>query len=355
MFKSINNQNDSNKKPQENPPKKIIVLTGDRPTGPLHLGHYVGSLINRLILQENPKYSPYIMVADVQALTDNYNNPEKVRQNVFEVALDYLSVGINPDKTNIFIQSCIPEIAELTIFYLNLVTVNRLKRNPTVKAEIKQKKFGDKIPAGFFIYPVSQAADITIVKGQLIPVGEDQIPMIEQANEIVRSFNRIYKTDVLVESKPLVSHVTRLVGIDGQSKMSKSLGNAIYLSDSIDIIAKKVKSMYTDPNHIKITDPGTVEGNTVFSYLDAFDNNKQEVEKLKEQYRLGGLGDIILKNRLIEIIENLLKPIQEKRKELIENPEYINQVLKDGTEKVRTIAEQTLTEVKEAMHINYFK
>lgn len=330
-----------------------VVLTGDRPTGPLHLGHYVGSLANRLILQE--QYKQYVMVADVQALTDNYDNPEKVHANVLQVAMDYLAVGIDPKKTTIFIQSMIPQIAELTIFYLNLVTVARLRRNPTVKAEIAQKGFGEQLPAGFFMYPVSQAADITIVKGQIIPVGEDQLPMIEQTNEIVRSFNRIYKTDILKEAEAMIPQVARLTGIDGQAKMSKSLGNAIYLSDTSDAIAQKVKSMYTDPNHLKVSDPGRVEGNTVFTYLDVFDPRKDEVAELKAHYQKGGLGDMVLKKRLTEVLETLLAPIRAKRMELEKNLDYVRGVIQKGTEQTQEVAAQTMKEVKEVMKLDYFK
>lgn len=329
-----------------------VVLTGDRPTGPLHLGHYVGSLANRIILQE--KYKQYVMIADVQALTDNYDNPEKVRANVMQVALDYLAVGIDSAKTTIFIQSMIPEIAELTMFYLNLVTVARLRRNPTVKTEISQKGFGEQVPAGFFMYPVSQAADITIVKGEIVPVGEDQLPMIEQTNEIVRSFNRLYKTNILKEAEAMIPKVSRLSGIDGQAKMSKSLNNAIYLSDSQDIVIQKVKNMYTDPNHLKISDPGKVEGNTVFTYLDAFDANKNEVEALKEHYRKGGLGDMMLKKRVAEVLDSLLTPIRTRRSELEKNLDYVAEVVKKGTEQTRIVAAQTMDEVKKAMKLDYF-
>lgn len=330
---------------------KTVVLTGDRPTGPLHLGHYVGSLANRLILQDTHKQ--FIMIADVQALTDNYEAPQKVRENVLEVALDYLAVGIGPHKSTIFIQSMIPQIAELTMFYLNLVTVNRLKRNPTVKAEIQHKGFGESIPAGFFVYPVNQAADITIFKAQVVPVGEDQLPMIEQTNEIVRAFNRIYKTDVFVEAHALVPKMARLPGTDGQSKMGKSLGNAIFLSDSPDVVAQKVKSMYTDPKHIHVADPGNVEGNTVFTYLDVFDPNPQEVAQLKEQYTRGGLGDMVLKKRLTEILNNFLTPIRTRRAELAQDPQAVMRMLHEGTAAARTVAAQTMTQVRQVMHLDY--
>lgn len=331
---------------------KEIILTGDRPTGPLHLGHFVGSLQNRVLLQDT--YKQFVMIADVQALTDNYDNPQKVHDNVLQVAMDYLSVGIDPAKSTIFIQSQIPQIADLTIFYLNLVTVNRLKRNPTVKAEILQKGFGESIPAGFFVYPVSQAADITVVKGTLVPVGEDQLPMIEQCNEIVRSFNRIYQCDVLKEAKPLVSKVARLSGIDGKAKMSKSLGNAIFLSDSEQELQKKVMSMYTDPTHIRVEDPGKLEGNTVFEYLDAFAPDKSAVEQMKEQYQKGGLGDVKVKRYLFDALNEFLKPIRAKRAELEKDPMYVMEILKKGTQETLHVAEQTLQEVKQAMKLNYF-
>jgi len=291
--------------------EKKIILTGDRPTGPLHLGHYVGTLANRVKLQET--CMQYVMLADVQAMTDYYEHPEQVRKNVLEVALDYVAVGIDPQKTTIFIQSMIPEIAELTIFYLNFVTINRLRRNPTVKTEMQQKGMGENVSAGFLMYPVSQAADITIVKANLVPVGGDQLPMIEQTNEIVRAFNRTYHSDVLVEAEALVAQTERLSGIDGKAKMSKSLGNAIYLSDSADEVAKKVMQMYTDPDHIRVSDPGKVEGNTVFTYLDIFDPDTQEVAQLKQQYQKGGLGDVVLKKRLIEVLNAFLDPIRERR------------------------------------------
>ena len=330
---------------------KEIVLTGDRPTGPLHLGHYVGSLLNRIDLQE--KYKQYVMIADVQALTDNADNPKKVHDNVIEVMLDYLSVGIDPSKTTIFIQSMIPEIAELTVLYLNLVTVSRLKRNPTVKTEMQQKGYGDSVPAGFLMYPVSQAADITVVKGTLVPVGEDQLPMIEQTNEIVRSFNRMYKGDVFSEVKAIVSKVGRLQGLDGNAKMSKSLNNAIYLSDEIDVLKKKVMSMYTDPGHLRVEDPGRVEGNMVFSYLDIFDTDKAQVQSLKDQYQKGGLGDVKLKKYLLEVLDDMLAPIRNKRKELASDKSEILKLLLQGTQTARQEASQTMQQVRDAMHLNY--
>jgi tryptophanyl-tRNA synthetase len=328
-----------------------VILTGDRPTGPLHLGHYVGSLMNRIEYQH--MYKQYIMIADIQALTDNYEHPEKVRNNVMEVALDYLAVGIDPEKSTIFIQSLIPQIAELTILYLNLVTVNRLKRNPTVKAEIQQKGFEEHIPAGFLMYPVHQTADITCVKGNLVPVGEDQLPMLEQANEIVRAFNRIYKTNILKEIEYLPAKMPRLPGIDGKTKMSKSLGNAIFLSDSSDEVAKKVMSMYTDPDHMRVEDPGKIEGNTVFAYLDVFDPNKKEVEELKEHYIRGGLGDVKVKKRLIDVLNALLDPIRNRRAEWAKDPSRVMEILLNDTSKTREVAQITMQEVRAAMHLDY--
>ncbi len=328
-----------------------IILTGDRPTGPLHLGHYVGSLANRVALQE--EHTQFVMIADVQALTDHADTPELIHKNVLEVALDYLAVGIDPKKTTIFIQSMVPEIADLTIYYLNLVTVARLQRNPTVKTEIAQKDFGASIPAGFFVYPVSQAADITCVKATLVPVGEDQLPMIEQTNEIVRSFNRIYNCNVLVECKAMVPKAARLPGIDGKAKMSKSLGNAIYLSDPLDVVAKKVRSMYTDPNHLRVSDPGKIEGNTVFEYLDVFDKDTKKVQELKDHYQRGGLGDVTVKNYLLEVLENFLGPVRVKRAEYAQDKEGVMKMLKAGCAKTEEVAAQTLKEVKEVMYLVY--
>ncbi len=334
------------------PKHEQIVLTGDRPTGPLHLGHYVGSLVQRIELQE--KYKQFVMIADVQALTDNYEHPEKVRQNVLEVALDYLAVGIDPNKTTIFIQSMIPQIAELTIFYLNLVTIARLKRNPTVKAEMKQKGYAENVPAGFLMYPVSQAADITIVKGNLVPVGADQLPMIEQTNEVVRTFNRMYKADVFPEAKALVPKTAgRLPGIDGKAKMSKSLSNAIFLSDSADVVAKKVMKMYTDPDHVHVDDPGKIEGNVVFTYLDQFDFEKDEVEKLKVQYKRGGLGDVKLKKRLIDVLNTFLDPIRTRRDELAQDRDVVMDLVLDGTKKTYEVAAATMRDVRQAMKLDY--
>ena len=329
--------------------KETIILTGDRPTGPLHLGHYVGSLEQRIKAQE--KYKQYVMIADVQALTDNFEHPEKVRKNVLEVALDYLAVGIDPNKTTIFIQSMIPQIVELAILYLNLVTVNRLKRNPTVKAEIRQKGFEEHLPAGFLMYPVHQAADITVVKGSLVPVGEDQLPMLEQTNEIVRRFNHIYQTDVLVEAQWLKPVVPRLPGTDGKAKMSKTLGNAIFLSDSADVVKEKVMGMYTDPEHIHVKDPGKIEGNVVFTYLDVFDPDKKTVEEMKAHYQRGGLGDVEVKKRLIDVLNTFLDPIRKRRQEL--DPDQIMQIVLEGTTKTRAVAEHTMQEVRQAMHLDY--
>ncbi|MFI5332491.1 MAG: tryptophan--tRNA ligase [Candidatus Babeliales bacterium] len=331
--------------------ERNVILTGDRPTGPLHLGHYIGSLANRVRLQH--EYTQYVMIADMQALTDNADNPKKIHDNVLQVALDYLAVGIDPKVSTIFIQSLIPQIAELTVIYLNLVTVNRLRRNPTVKTEVQQKGFGELLPAGFLIYPVHQAADITIVKGTLVPVGEDQLPVIEQANELVRAFNRTYTTHVLREAKGLVSHVPRLPGFDGKGKMSKSLGNAIFLSDSPDEVARKVMAMYTDPNHVRVEDPGKIEGNTVFTYLDAFGTDKAAIEAMKEHYQRGGLGDVKVKKYLIDVLNNFLEPIRMRRKDYEQYPDDVMRMLLEGTEKVRHVAEHTMKEVKEAMHLVY--
>ena len=292
---------------------KKIILTGDRPTGPLHLGHFVGSLQNRTLLQD--EYQQYILIADLQALTDHADKPQEIKDNIIKVTLDYLSVGIDPKKTVICIQSQLPEIAELTMYFLNLVTWNRLKHNPTVKAEIKQKNFKENVPAGFMVYPVSQAADITIFKANLVPVGEDQLPMIEQTSEIVRKFNRMYR-EVLIEPKALIPKYARLPGTDGQTKMGKTLNNAIYLSDDEDVVQKKVMKMYTDPNHLRVEDPGKVEGNPVFTYLDVFDPDKEKVAQLKAHYQKGGLGDVIVKRRLLEVMQEFLSPIRKKRKEL---------------------------------------
>lgn len=333
--------------------EKKIILTGDRPTGPLHLGHYVGSLLNRVHYQN--MYKQYVMIADMQALTDNVENPQKVRDNVMQVALDYLAVGIDPQKTTIFIQSMIPQIAELTIYYLNLVTISRLKRNPTVKTEIQQKGFGEHVTAGFLLYPVHQAADITVVKADIIPVGEDQLPMLEQTNEIVRSFNRIYNTTILHEVEWLKPAVPRLPGIDGKAKMGKSLGNAIFLSDSADVVAKKVMSMFTDPDHVHLQDPGKIEGNTVFMYLDVFGTDKEKIASMKEHYQRGGLGDVVVKKYLIEVLNNLLEPIRERRNEFAKNTDEVFAMLFKGTDETLKVAQQTMDEVRHAVHLDYKK
>ena len=330
---------------------KYIVLTGDRPTGPLHLGHYLGSLKSRVELQD--MYKQYVMIADTQALTDYFDRPEMVRKNVLQVCLDYLAVGIDPQKSTIFIQSLIPEIAELTIYFLNLVSVNRLLRNPTVKAEVVQKGFEERLPAGFLIYPVSQAADIVIVKGTIVPVGEDQLPHIEQTNEIINTFNRMYNEEVFGHVKGYVPKVGRLPGIDGKAKMSKSLDNAIYLSDSADTIAEKVMKMYTDPDHIHVNDPGKVEGNVVFSYLDIFDPEAEVVEELKTHYRRGGLGDVKLKRRLIDVLYTLIGPIRERREQFAQDPQAVMNIALEGSDKVRQVAAQTMDEVRRVMRLDY--
>lgn len=343
-----------------------IILTGDRPTGKLHLGHYIGSLKNRVVLQNEGNYDEmYLMIADSQALTDNFDNPKKVRDNIINVALDYLSVGIDPKKVNIFIQSQIPALTELSFYYMNLVTVSRLQRNPTVKNEIKEKSFEKSIPVGFFCYPISQAADITAFKANIIPVGNDQLPMLEQTNEIVSSFNRIYG-ETLVPCKAILNEnkiAQRLPGLDGNAKMSKSLNNGIYLSDTSDIIYKKVMSMYTDPNHIKVEDPGKVEGNMVFTYLDVFSSNEQiskyseykTLDEMKKAYEKGGLGDVKIKKVLYNILEEILSPIREKRKYYEEHLDEVYSILKEGTNKANEKANKTLKDVKKAIMIDFFK
>jgi tryptophanyl-tRNA synthetase len=331
--------------------EKKVILTGVRPTGQLHLGHYSGALINWVNLQDT--YKQYVLLADMQALTDNYENPRKVHDNILEVALDLLAVGIDPKKSTIFIQSMIPQIAELAVIYLNLVTVSRLRRNPTVKAEIQMRGFGESIPAGFLVYPIHQAADITVVKGTVVPAGDDQLPMLEQTNEIVRSFNRIYNCDVLKEAEAIVSAVPRLPGTDGKTKMSKSLANAIFLADSADEVSKKVMSMYTDKDHVRATDPGKLEGNVVFMYLDYFDQDKAELEKMKDHYQRGGLGDVVVKRRLIEVLNNLLEPIRNARQQFARDPQAVMNIIFEGTEQARAVAEQTMKEVRKVMFLNY--
>lgn len=344
-----------------------IILTGDRPTGKLHLGHYVGSLKNRVALQNSGNFDKvFIMIADAQALTDNFDNPSKVRDNVIEVALDYLSCGIDPNKTTIFIQSEVSELTELTYYYMNLVTLSRLQRNPTVKNELALRNFEKSIPMGFLNYPISQAADITAFKATCVPVGVDQAPMIEQTREIVHSFNSIYgETLVMPEAMiPENEYEKRLPGTDGHAKMSKSLNNCIYLSDDEETIKKKVMSMYTDPNHIRVEDPGQVEGNIVFTYLDVFAKdsdfakylpNYKNLDELKSHYQKGGLGDVVIKKFLNNILQDFLRPIREKRNELENNIEYVYEVLEKGTKIARSYASETLKEVKEHMGINYFE
>ena len=344
-----------------------IILTGDRPTGCLHVGHYVGSLRRRVELQNQGEYDKiFIMIADAQALTDNAENPEKVRQNIVEVALDYLSVGLDPEKSTILIQSMIPELTELTFYYMNLVTVSRVQRNPTIKSELQMRGFGDSVPVGFFTYPISQAADITAFKATTVPVGEDQMPMLEQCQEIVRKFNAVYG-DTLVEPKILLPDnqaCMRLPGIDGKAKMSKSLGNCIYLSDSADDTKTKVMSMYTDPNHINVSDPGQVEGNAVFTYLDAFSRPEHfesfnigyaNLDEMKEHYKRGGLGYVKCKKFLIEVLNSELEPIRKRRKIWEQDIPAVYDILKKGSEIAREEAADTLNSVRRSMKINYFE
>ncbi len=346
-----------------------IILTGDRPTGRLHIGHYVGSLRRRVELQNQGGYDDmFVFIADAQALTDNADNPGKVRDNILQVALDYLSVGLDPSKVTIFIQSLIPELCELTFYYMNLVTIARLHRNPTVKSEIEMRKFeGESIPAGFFTYPVSQAADITAFRANIIPVGEDQEPMIEQCREIVRKFNGVYNCDVLVEPEavfPENSVCCRLPGTDGKAKMSKSLGNCIYLSDPADVLKKKVMGMFTDPGHLRVEDPGKVEGNTVFTYLDAFCKPEhfdrylpeyENLDALKAHYTKGGLGDVKVKKFLLAVLDEELSPIRERRAEFEKDVPAVFEILRQGSERAREVAARTLHDVKQAMGINYFE
>ena len=343
-----------------------VILTGDRPTGKLHLGHYIGSLRRRVQLQQEGDFDRmFVFMADVQALTDNADNPEKIRQNIMEVALDYLAAGLDPTKCTLFIQSMIPELAELTTYLMNLITVSRVQRNPTVKTEIKMRNFEANIPLGFFCYPVSQAADITLFKATTVPAGEDQEPMIEVARELARRFNQIYG-DVLVEPNIMLPEnvvCRRLPGTDGKEKMSKSLGNCIYLSDSADDVWQKVRSMYTDPNHINVSDPGTVEGNAVFTYLDAFSTDAdfanfwpeyQNLDELKDHYRRGGLGDMKCKKFLNTVINNMLEPMRQRRHELEQDIPAIFDILRKGSEQAREVAAQTMSEVRHAMRIDYF-
>lgn len=343
-----------------------IMLTGDRPTGRLHVGHYVGSLRRRVELQNTGDFDDiFIMIADAQALTDNADNPEKVRQNIIEVALDYLACGLDPEKSTLFIQSQIPELCELSFYYMNLATVSRLQRNPTVKSEIQMRNFEASIPVGFFTYPISQAADITAFKATTVPVGEDQLPMLEQTKEIVRKFNSVYG-DTLVEPEILLPEnqaCLRLPGIDGKAKMSKSLGNCIYLSEESDEIQKKVFSMFTDPTHIKVSDPGKLEGNTVFTYLDAFCKPEhfeaflpeyQSLQELKDHYQRGGLGDMKVKRFLNNVLQTELEPIRNRRKEYQKDIPYVYEILRKGSERAEAVAAKTLQDVKASMKINYF-
>ncbi|MDE5700779.1 MAG: tryptophan--tRNA ligase [Lachnospiraceae bacterium] len=346
------------------------ILTGDRPTGRLHIGHYVGSLRQRVALQNSGEYDKiYIMIADAQALTDNFDNPDKVRQNIIEVALDYVSAGLDPAKSTLFIQSQISELTELTFYYMNLVTVSRLQRNPTVKSEIQLRNFEASIPVGFFTYPISQAADITFCKANVVPVGEDQLPMLEQTKEIVHKFNAVYAPDnpVLVEPKALVPEAEackRLPGTDGKAKMSKSLGNCIYLADSADEVRTKIMSMYTDPLHLQVSDPGHLEGNTVFTYLDAFARDEHferycpdyaNLDEMKAHYTKGGLGDVKVKKLLNNIVQEELEPIRKRRAEYEKDIPEIYNILRKGSDAAREVAAQTLSEVKRAMKIDYFE
>ena len=327
------------------------ILTGDRPTGPLHLGHYIGSLANRVRLQD--EYETFILIADVQALTDHYDDPGMLAANIRQVTLDYLSVGLDPTKVTIVIQSMVPEISDLTIFYMNLVTLARLQRNPTVKAELQQKSFEGNVPVGFMAYPISQAADITVFNAHLVPVGEDQLPMIEQTREIVRKFNDLYG-ETIVEPEALVSKFGRLPGTDGQAKMSKTLGNVINLSDDEEAVRRLVMSMYTDPTRLRATDPGHVEGNPVFTYHDAFNPNLEEVNDLKERYRAGRVGDVEVKKKLILALNAFLGPIRERRRKYQEDPKLVDDILQQGVRRAREVAGETLASVRKAMKIDYF-
>ena len=345
---------------------KKIILTGDRPTGKLHIGHYVGSLKKRVELQDNEELKQFIMIADSQALTDNFDNPKKIQDNLLEVMLDYLAVGIDPKKSTIFIQSEISELTELTFYYMNLVNLSRLLRNPTVKEEVKLRGFENNIPMGFLTYPVSQAADITAFKASFIPVGDDQLPMIEQTREIVRTFNRLYK-EVLIEPVAVLpdnKESFRLPGIDGNAKMSKSLGNGIYLSDTREDLYKKVMKMYTDSNHIRIEDPGHIENNIVFTYLDVFVKEDsfskylpeyKNLDELKNHYKRGGLGDVVIKKFLFNVLDEELSPIRERRLEYLNKKDELMKILEEGTKEARRYAKETLKEVKEAMMLNYFE
>lgn len=345
--------------------ERKTILTGDRPTGKLHLGHYAGSLRNRVELQNSGKYDMYVFIADMQALTDNAKNPQKIRDNIIEVALDYLSVGLDPDKTCIFVQSQIPALSELTMYYMNLVSLARLKRNPTIKSEIKERGFGETIPVGFLTYPISQAADITAFDADLVPVGEDQAPILEQDIEIVRTFNSIYG-DTLKEPKQLTPEnvCKRLPGIDGKNKMSKSLGNCIYLSDTPEEVTKKVMTMYTDPNHIRVEDPGDTKNNPVFMYLEAFSTDEhfakflpefKNLEDLKTHYEQGGVGDVKIKKFLANVLNDVLAPIRKRRANYENNIEAVYKMLEEGSKKARTKSEEVLKRVRKAIGVEYFK
>lgn len=346
--------------------EKKIILTGDRPTGALHLGHYVGSLKKRVQLQNTGEYDQFVMIADLQALTDNADNPEKIRQNILEVMLDYLAVGLTPDKTTFFVQSHVPALYELPMYYSNLVTMSRLERNPTIKSEIKMRNFERNLPVGFMTYPISQAADITAFKAKYVPVGEDQLPMIEQAREIVSSFNRIYKCDILTEPEAILpdnESCNRLVGIDGNTKMSKSLGNCIYLKDDEKTLKQKIMSMYTDPTHINVSDPGHTEGNPVFIYLEAFSTDEdfakympdyKNLDEMKSHYEKGGLGDMKCKKFLNSVMQEMLAPIRARREEFEKDKEALLDILKKGTERAIEISNNTVEEIRNAIGINYF-
>lgn len=343
-----------------------IILTGDRPTGSLHLGHYVGSLRKRVELQNTGKFDQFVMIADLQALTDNADNPEKIRQNILEVMLDYLAVGLEPDKITFFVQSHIPALYELPMYYSNLVTMSRLERNPTIKSEIKMRNFERNLPVGFMTYPISQAADITAFKAKYVPVGEDQLPMLEQAREIVNSFNRIYKCDILVEPEAVLpdnASCNRLVGTDGNTKMSKSLGNCIYLKDDEKTLKNKIMSMYTDPTHINVSDPGHTEGNPVFIYLDAFSKDEdfakyfpdyKNLAEMKEHYERGGLGDMKCKKFLNNVMQEFLAPIRARREEYEKDKEQLIEILKKGTQRAIEVSNETVSEIRNAIGINYF-
>lgn len=336
--------------------EKIRLVTGLRPTGKLHVGHYIGALKNLKELQDSGKYDCFVFIADTQALTDNADNPEKIKTSVKELMLDFLACGLDPNKCTLFVQSQVPQLTELTMYYLNLVTLARLERNPTVKTEIKERGFGSNIPVGFLTYPVSQASDITAFEAKVVPCGEDQQPLVEQCREIVRSFNRIYG-EVLVEPKEILSskkNERRLVGTDGNAKMSKSLNNCIYLSDSPEEIKKKVMSMYTDPNHIRVEDKGDTKNNPVFIYLDVFGKDKEKIEQMKEHYERGGLGDVVCKKYLNEVMQEFIKPIREKREQLEKDFSKVEEVFKNGSVRAKEVAQSTLEKVRKAMQLNYF-